>query len=111
MEIYAEVKNFSVYPNAIYVNCRVIEKKIGTGHTLQRKFEEVEIGEVIGLKADKGRFLESENGSLEEKIGILLNRFLIFEIDSWEPALACFKKSSPKFTFANLRKCDILQGK
>lgn len=112
MEIYAEVKNFSFYENnsTFYINGRVIEKRILPGsHPFQAKFEEVKVGEVAELKVTKARLEELGITTIEKLAVVLLNPFLIFEIENWEAAAASFKKSSPKFLIKNARTCDIFR--
>ena len=113
MEIYTEVKRFSFYENSatFYIECKLIQKRIDPNcHPFKHQFEELNIGEVINLKADRN-LLERGKLNFEELAVILLNRFLIFKIDTWEPAVATFHKSTPKFGLVDARQCDIFPEK
>ena len=111
MDIYAEVKSFSFYESsrAIYVNVRIIEKrlkKIIPNHKV--KFEEVQIGDIITLKTDRKALNTAGNTNLESLVQLLLNRFLIFDIGDWEEPTQGFKNSNPKFLITNAQTCVTL---
>ena len=113
MEIYAEVENFSFYQSSknFYITVQVIEKRIVPGSSsFQPQFEEVKLGSSISLKADDEKIAEAKKVKFEDLATLLLNRFLIFEVNYWEPSQAWNKNSTPKFGIINARKCDILQG-
>ena len=116
MEIYCEVKNFSFYENSstFYITCRVLEKQISPGcHPFKEQFEGVEIGETIQLKVEKKKLEKEQKISPERLVLLLLSPFLIFELDTWEPASTnpLHKNSSPKFGLSNARTCAIFPGK
>ena len=115
MDIYVEVKNFSFYENsgAIYVNAKVIEKRVNQlPHQAKTKFEEVEIGEIISLKTDRQKIKDEGITSLENLTKLLLNRFLVLKVDDWEKAIQAYNnKSSPKFIFSTAETCGIFQEK
>ena len=114
MEIYTEIKKFTFYESShlLYISCKIIEKKIHPGcHQFKSKFEELKLGETVSLKFDK-RLLSSEDSiKLEELVLILLNRFLIIEISTWEPASSNFGKSSDHFIVNNAKTCGIFTEK
>lgn len=113
MEIYAEVERFSFYerPQSIYIYCKVIEKKVyTTDHPNQCELEEVKVNDSISLKTSNEILLKHNLISLEKITETLLSRFLIFEINAWEPAKPNgFNKGTPRFIVKNARKskCDI----
>ena len=115
MDIYAEIKSFSFYENkgTFYINVKVIEKRIHQiCHPLKAKFEEVEIGDTISLKTDREKLKNEAKISLEELTTLLLNRFLILNIDDWEAAKTSFNNStSPKFILSKATKCGFLLEK
>ena len=112
MDLYAEIKSFSFYENkgSFYIKAKIIEKRIT--QLCHPKFEEVEIGDTICLKTDKTKIKEEGKTSVEELVSLLINRFLIFHIDGWEPAVKTFNNSSsPKFTIFAVSKCGFLLEK
>ena len=115
MDIYAEIKSFSFYENkgTFYINVKVIEKRLHQiCHPSKSKFEEVEIGDTISLKTDREKLKNEGKISLEELTTLLLNRFLILNIDDWEAAKKSFTNStSPKFILSKASKCAFLLEK
>ena len=78
----------------------------------KKQFEEVQIGETISLKIDRQRIKDEGKTTLDQIVNILLNRFLILNVNGWEPAIQSYtNKSTPKFLLSNAEKCGILLEK